>query len=106
MSEKRLMPVKFLYLIILLLLATNALAMPKIITKHQRNINGFAEVQVSNDTMESLICYVAIDGHKRLFRLKRIESSKWYTATDIRYNHTNFSVWCDYLKLHPKYQPD
>lgn len=98
------MPVKFLYFIILLLLAKNAFAMPKINTKHQRNINGFAEVQVSNGTMENLICYVAIDGNKILFRLKAIESSKWYTATDTRYNHTNFRVWCDYLKLHPKYQ--
>jgi len=89
---------------ILFLLSTSALAMPKINVKHQRNIKGFAEIQVSNATMENLICYVAIDGYKILFRLKAIESSKWYTATDIRFNHTNFSVWCDYLKLHPKYQ--
>lgn len=89
---------------IVLLLTTNAFAMPKIAVKHQRNVNGFAELQVSNSTMENLICYIAIDGHKTFFRLKAIESSKWYTATDIRFNHINFSVWCDYLKLHPKYQ--
>tara|TARA_B100000809_G_scaffold58248_1_gene54612 strand:+ start:407 stop:709 length:303 start_codon:yes stop_codon:yes gene_type:complete len=88
----------------LLLLTTNVLAMPKITVKNQRNINGFAETQVINNTMENLICYVAIDGHKKLFRLKAIESSRWFTATDIRFNHTNFSVWCDYLKLYPKYQ--
>jgi len=89
---------------ILLLFTTSALAMPKITVKHQRNIKGFAEVQVSNATMENLICHVAIDGYKILFRLKALESSKWYTATDIRFNHTHFSIWCDYLKLHPKYQ--
>jgi len=89
---------------ILLLLSTSVLAMPKITVKHQRNIKGFAEIQVSNATMENLICHIAIDGYKILFRLKAIESSKWYTATDIRFNHTHFSVWCDYLKLHPKYQ--
>ena len=99
------MTVKLFMIALLLLQTTNALAMPKINVKHQRNINGFAEIQVSNDTSENLICYVAIDGHKIFFRLKAIEYSKWYAATDIRYNHTHFSVWCDYLKLHPKYQP-
>ncbi|WP_232771082.1 hypothetical protein [Colwellia sp. 75C3] len=89
---------------IVLLLSTSALAMPKITVKNQRNIKGFAETQVINGTMENLICYVAIDGHKIFFRLKAIESSKWFAATDIRFNHSNFSVWCDYLKLHPKYQ--
>ncbi|MEI6894046.1 MAG: hypothetical protein V5789_05335 [Colwellia sp.] len=78
--------------------------MPKINIKHQ-DINGFAQVQVSNDTAERLICYVAIDGHKLLFYLNAMENSMWYTATDTRFNHTSFSIWCDYLALHPKYQP-
>lgn len=98
------MVIKFFTFFTILLLSINALAMPKITVKNQRNIKGLAEIQVSNATMENLICYVAIDGHKILFRLKAIESSKWFTATDIRFNHTNFSVWCDYLKLYPKYQ--
>ena len=91
---------------ILLVFSTSALAMPKITVKHQRNIKGFAEVQVSNATMENLICHVAIDGYKVLFRLTAIGTSKWYTATDIRFNHSHFSIWCDYLKLHPKYQQE
>ena len=98
------MIIKFYTFALLLLLSTSVLAMPKITVKHQRNIKGFAEIQVMNDTMENLICHVAIDGYKILFRLKAIESSKWYAASDIRFNHTNFSVWCDYLALHPKYQ--
>ncbi len=98
------MPIKALAFFMTLLLSTSALAMPKIKVKHQRNIKGFAEVQVSNSTTENLICYVAIDGYKIFFRLKALEISKWYAATDTRFNHTNFSVWCDYLKLHPKYQ--
>ncbi len=88
----------------LLIFSLSVQAMPKIMVKHQRNIKNFAEVQVINETMENLICHVAIDGHKILFRLKAIETSKWYTATDTRFNHSNFSIWCDYLKLHPKYQ--
>ncbi len=95
---------KFFTFFIILLLSSSAFAMPKINVKHQRNVKGFAEIQVSNATMENLICHVAIDGYKMLFRLKAIETSKWYTATDIRFNHRHFSVWCDYLKLHPKYQ--
>lgn len=95
---------KVISFFILILLANSAVAMPKINVKHQRNIKGFAEVQVSNATMENLICHVAIDGYKIFFKLKAIETSKWYTATDKRFNHKNFSVWCDYLKLHPKYQ--
>jgi hypothetical protein len=98
------MALKVFALFTALLFSINALAMPKITVKHQRNAEGFAEVQVSNATMENLICHVAIDGHKILFRLKVIEYSRWFTTTDIRFNHTNFSVWCDYLKLHPKYQ--
>lgn len=89
---------------IFLLLCTSAFAMPKITVKHQRNVKGLAEVQVSNATMENLICHVAIDGYKVAFHLKAIETSRWFTATDVRFNHTNFSIWCDYLKLHPKYQ--
>lgn len=95
---------KFLFIFLLLGFTENVFAMPKIEVTHQRNAQGFAEVQVVNSTMESLICHVAIDGHKKLFRLKPIESSTWYTAKDRRYNHANFSIWCDYLSLHPKYQ--
>lgn len=98
------MSIKTFTLFSTIILSTSVLSMPKTTVKNQRNINGFVELQVSNSTMENLICHVAIDGHKTLFRLKAIESSRWFTATDIRFNHTNFSVWCDYLKLHPKYQ--
>ncbi|WP_231731451.1 hypothetical protein [Colwellia sp. TT2012] len=100
------MAVKLFTFFTLLLFITSAIAMPKIMVKHQRNVKGFAEVQVSNGTMENLICHIAIDGHKVLFRLKAIESSRWFTATDVRFNHSHFSVWCDYLKLYPKYQAE
>ncbi|KGJ92612.1 hypothetical protein [Colwellia psychrerythraea] len=98
------MTIKLFALLTAFLFSVSALSMPKIAVKHQRNAKGFAQVQVSNKTMENLICHVAIDGNKILFRLKAIEYSKWFTATDIRYNHSNFSIWCDYLSLHPKYQ--
>ncbi len=78
------------------------IAAPKITVKHQRTAKGFAQVQIVNATMENLLCHVAIDGHKLQFTLVALEASKWYTATDKRFNHQNFSIWCDYLKLHPK----
>ena len=79
-------------------------ASPKILVKHQRNIQNLAEIQIVNQTMKHLVCYVAIDGHKIYFRLPARQPSKWYVATSERFNHTNFSTWCDHLSLHPKYQ--
>ena len=98
------MKIRVITLFTLLFFTTSLLAMPKINVKHQRNAKGFAEAQVSNLTMEQLICHVAIDGYKLRFKLKAMEFSRWYTATDILFNHTNFSIWCDYLKLYPNYQ--
>ena len=86
------------------ILATSALAIPRIDVRHQRNVDNFAQIQVQNDTSENLLCHIEIDGHKLRFQLKPMELSKWYTATDVRFNHTHYSVWCDYLHLHPKYQ--
>lgn len=89
---------------IILLTAFTTVAMPKITITNQRTVKGFAQIQVSNTTMKKLICHVAIDGRKVKFRLMPLQPSQWYTATDKRFNHQNFSVWCDYLALHPKYQ--
>ncbi len=93
-----------LYSLCLLVLCTKVFAMPKITIKHQRTVDNFAQIQVKNETKEKLICHVAIDGHKIKFRLMPFQPSIWYKATDVRFNHKNFSVWCDYLSLHPKYQ--
>ena len=90
--------------LILLLITSIAVAMPKITVSHQRTVKGFAQIQVSNSTMEQLLCHVAIDGYKVKFRLMPLQSSQWYTATDKRFNHKNFSVWCDYLDMHPDFQ--
>ncbi len=71
--------------------------------QHQRNVNNLAEIQITNQTSKALICYVAIDGHKLYFRLQADQASQWYKATDIRFNYTSFSTWCDYLSLYPEY---
>ncbi len=94
----------FLYFI-LLVFSTSVIAMPKIVVNYQRNAKNLAEIQVTNQTIKKLICYVAIDGHKKYFRLQPKQSSQWYKATDTRLNYNNFSTWCDYLSLHPKYNP-
>ncbi|MBU2869571.1 hypothetical protein [Colwellia sp. E2M01] len=85
-------------------MSSAVLAMPKISIKHQRNTNGFAQVQVQNETTENLLCHIEIDGYKLRFRLKPRAFSNWHTATDTRFNHTHFSVWCDYLRLYPQHQ--
>jgi hypothetical protein len=85
------------YCLLILLMTFEVISAPKITIKHQRNAEGFAQIQITNESMEKLICYIAIDGHKIKFRLMPIQPSKWYTATDTRFNHQNFSVRCDYL---------
>ena len=98
------MQIKLFICFILLTINTMAYASPKIMVKHQRNIKNLAEVQIANQTNKKLICYIAIDGHKIYFHLPARQPSNWYKATDERFNHTNFSTWCDYLSLHPRYQ--
>jgi len=91
----------FIYLM-LLVFSTSACALPKILVQHQRNADNLAEIQVTNETLETLVCYVAIDGHKLYFELAARQRSQWYKATDMRFNFSHFSTWCDYLYLHPK----
>ena len=98
------MKIKIFICFILLAVNTGIYAAPKVMVKHHRNANNLAEIQIINQTIKKLICYVAIDGHKIYFRLPAEQPSKWYVATDERFNHTNFSTWCNYLSLHPKYQ--
>jgi hypothetical protein len=78
-------------------------AKPKTKTTYGRNLDGFAQVKIKNNTTESLACYVAIDGYKVKFRLPALRQSKWYTATSKRFAYRNFSTWCDFLSLYPEY---
>jgi hypothetical protein len=98
------MKIYFLLCFILLTFSQESLAKPKVLIKHQRDINNLAEIQVINQTATELICYVAIDGHKIKFKLPPRQHSKWYRATSPSMNYQNFSTWCDYLSLHPQYQ--
>ena len=91
--------------LIFLAFSTAVLSQPKTTVQHKRSDDNFAEIQVTNNTMEPLICYVAIDGYKLYFRLQARKSSQWYKATDTRFNFSNFSTWCDYLSLYPQYMP-
>lgn len=90
----------------LLVFSISLSAQPKFLVQHQRSVKNLAEIQVTNKTNEALICYVAIDGHKIYFRLQAMQPSQWYKATDTRFSNNNFSTWCDYLSLHPKYKPN
>lgn len=91
-------------LILLSILAHDVIAQPKTSIEHGRNIDGFARVRINNLITKELACYVAIDGYKVKFRLPALNSSRWITATDTQFNHSNFSTWCDYLTLNPDYK--
>ena len=97
------MLIKTIIYSILLMYSTSAFALPKILVQHKRTKN-LAEIRVTNQTNETLICYVAIDGYKVYFRLHSRQPSKWYKATDPRFNYNHFSTWCDYLSSHPEHQ--
>ena len=90
-------------LVLIALVSIDALAMPRITIKHDINNLGLARVQVMNETQRTLACYVAIDGHKIKFKLTARQNSLWYKATDVRFDHTHFSTWCDYIELYPEY---
>lgn len=95
---------KTLCLIISLFAVFQLAAMPKIEVLKRIDQEGHSQVKVLNKTIRNLACYVAIDGQKQRFRLTGKNSSKWYKATNKTYNHSQFSVWCDYLEYHPNYQ--
>jgi len=71
---------------------------PKISITYDINPKNFARVQVKNETMRKLGCYVAIDGYKKKFTLTALASSRWIKATDTRFKYTDFSVFCDYIE--------
>jgi hypothetical protein len=96
---------KAFFYFMLLTFSISVCAQPKVVVQHQRSAKDLAEIKVTNQTIEALICYVAIDGHRLYFRLAPNQPSHWYTATDSRLNFSNFSTWCDYLYLHPQYMP-
>lgn len=91
-------------IILLLGVSLIANANPKILVEHGFTLNGYARARVINESRENLACYMAIDGYKIKYVLPPLNTSRWFTATDKRYNHTNFSTWCDYLVLHPEYE--
>lgn len=77
---------------------------PKVDVEHGHSLGGFARVRILNKITKDLACYIAIDGHKIKIVLPALNTSRWITATDKRFNHTHFSTWCSYLTLHPEYE--
>jgi len=93
-----------IFFAVFVLFVTNMVqAKPKTKTIYGRNLDGFPQVKVKNNTTESLACFVAIDGYKVKFRLPASGQSKWYTASDKRFSYKSFSTWCDFLTLYPEY---
>ncbi|GAA5136206.1 hypothetical protein [Thalassotalea piscium] len=87
-----------------LLISLTAESKPKTVTLYAKTPKGFIKAKIKNETFEELACYIAIDGHKKKFRLLGQTESQWFTATDKHFNHTNFSTWCDYIDLYPQYK--
>tara|TARA_R110000737_G_scaffold111165_1_gene144084 strand:- start:1052 stop:1363 length:312 start_codon:yes stop_codon:yes gene_type:complete len=88
----------------LIIISPLSMALPRVAITFGESLNGFARVKIKNETFEPLACFVAIDGQKTKFQLLRKSTSPWITTTDKRFNFQNFSTWCDYLEIHPKYK--
>lgn len=95
---------QIIVLVTFLLMSSVAQAKPKIKSVFGHNLKGFARIKVINESTADLACYVAINGFKKKFRLPPLKESKWYAATDKRFNYKHFSTWCDYIDLHPEYR--
>lgn len=94
----------YLILFLVLISALAVEARPRIKTVFGKSLEGFTRVKIINEIPEELACYVAIDGRKIKFRLPPLNQSQWYKATDKRFTHKNFSIWCDYIDLHPEFK--
>lgn len=80
------------------------IAKPKIKIKYGYTLDGFARIQVKNETTTELACWVAIDGFKRKFRLPALTNSLWIETNDKRYTYADLKTWCDYIEFHPSYK--
>jgi len=87
----------------LIIISPLIMALPKVTVTFGESLNGFSRVRIKNETFVPLACFVAIDGYKTKFQLRAKSTSRWITTTDKRFNYRNFSTWCDYLEIHPKY---
>jgi hypothetical protein len=82
--------------LVLIIFSNFALAKPQIKLIHKRGQDNKAMIQIKNESNYLLDCYVAIDGHKKHFKLKPNRLSKSFKATHSKFNSNHFSVSCDY----------
>lgn len=95
---------KIIALTLTIFFCADVSSMPNIVAEKSYSLENYPRLRVKNETNRRLACYVAIDGYKLKFILNAFGMSRWYKATDRRFDHSHFSVWCDYLELHPAYQ--
>lgn len=93
-----------IFCLLLIFFSFYAFSKPKTKVYYGYSLEGFARLQVKNETNKELACWVAIDGFKKKFRLPPFAMSRWFTVYDKSYTYENFSVWCDYIELHPEYK--
>lgn len=92
------------FFIFLFFCSLSVIAKPKIKIKYGYTLDGFARIQVKNETTTELACWVAIDGFKRKFRLPALTNSLWIETNDKRYTYADLKTWCDYIEFHPSYK--
>lgn len=97
------MKVQQYVLLLLCFMSLNAHTRPNTKTVFDVTHDNYTRAQTTNNTAETLVCYMAIDGYKIKYILRPYQRSKWYKATDTRFDYKDFSSWCDYSENHPNY---
>ncbi len=95
---------RLLFLLLFICVSFSAFSKPKTEVFYRYTPEGYAQIQVQNKTTAELACWIAIDGYKKKFRLPPLSVTRWFTASDKRYDYTSFSSWCDYIELYPQYK--
>ncbi len=95
---------KIFYLMIASLFTVGAYAKPLITVHKSIDANKFAQVKITNETIQELACYVAIDGRKIRFRLLPHRTTRWFKANDTRFVLSAISTWCDFIELYPNFK--
>lgn len=74
---------------------------PKITQEFDVTPRKLTRLRLINETDEKLLCYIAIDGYKRYFKINPYAKSRWYKATSKRFDYMDFSTWCGFARHYP-----
>ncbi len=95
---------RIIFTLSLVIASFSAVSKPKTKVTYGYSPEGYAQVQIQNESAKQLACWVAINGFKKKFRLSPATTSQWIKASDKSFDYTSFSTWCDDIEFYPRYK--